>query len=218
MVFGNPTISVETLAKELPARVPHHIKEELKTHMEIGNCWRISIVGCAILVLLGCKRNQELTRSTANELIAQSARFSPVVPTLELTSAELQCGLKEGLWIKTGRNRNLLDSMFAFHLEVTEKGKAGFNKLSPSYSERYAASVTLSKQYAREVVDVTGIADYSPPLEGWTGKEVQFTWRWNWDQFNDLAKKCLTPRSDEKGRAVFRHYDDGWRVEQIRGD
>jgi hypothetical protein len=123
--------------------------------------------------------------------------------------------LKEGLWAKANRNPKSLESIFAFHLAVTNKGKAGFQKLSSSYSDHYAANATVPNQYSRTVVVVTGMTDYTPPLEGWTGKEVQFTWKWNWDDFPTVTKSCLRPRSEEKGAAVFRHYDDGWRVEMI---
>ncbi len=169
------------------------------------------VAACALLLLVGCSKS-ELTRSSAKDLISRSAKFSPTIPTLKLSSAELQCGLKEGWWAETPRHTRNLDP-FAFHLQVTPKGKSAFGKLSSSHSSDYAAQVTLNKGYSRKVTEVTGIADFTPPLEGWTGKEVRFNWQWNWDQVPEMARRCLAPRPQQAGTVVFRRYDDGWRVE-----
>jgi len=169
------------------------------------------VAACALFLLVGCSKS-ELTRSSATDLISHSAKFSPAIPTLKLSSAELQCGLKEGWWAETPRHTRNLDP-FAFYLQVTPKGKSAFGKLSSSYSPGYATQVTLSKKYSRTVTEVTGIADFTPPLEGWTGKEVRFNWQWNWDQVPEMARRCLAPRPQQAGTVAFRHYDDGWRVE-----
>lgn len=108
--------------------------------------------------------------------------------------------------------------MFGFHLQVTPKGRSAFGELSSNYSRGYAAQVKLNGQYPRTIVEITGIADYTPPMEGWSGKEVRFTWQWKWNQFPDMAQHCFSPRSAETGSAAFRHYDDGWRVETIDAD
>jgi hypothetical protein len=157
----------------------------------------------------------ELTRSAAKDLISHSEKFSPKTPTLKLSPAELQCGLKEGWWADAPRRKGNLD-LFAFHLQVTQKGKSEFGKLSSSYSSGYAAQVTLNKEFTRTVTEITGISDFTPPLEGWTGKEVTFTWQW--DQVPETATRCLTPRPPQTGTAAFRRYDDGWRVETVESD
>jgi hypothetical protein len=169
-----------------------------------------------VLFLVGCDRG-ELTRSAAKDLISHSAKFSPKTPTLKLSSAELQCGLKEGWWAEAPR-RKRLESLFDFHLQVTPAGKSAFGNLSSSYSSGYPAQVTLNKEFNRTVEEITGIADFTPPLEEWTGKEVTFTWQWNWDQVPEMAKRCLTPRLAQTGTVTFRRYDDGWRVEMIYPD
>jgi hypothetical protein len=176
------------------------------------------LVGCQVALLVGCNRDRELTRSAAKELIARSPRFTPVTPSLNLSPAELECGLKQGLWVKAVRKQSVSDIWFGFHLEVTAKGKAGFDEVSPSSAKQYPARATLNKQCSRKVLEVTGISDYAPPLEGSKGKEVQFSWKWTWDDFPDVAKRCLAPRPEEKATAVFRHYDDNWRVEEIPAD
>jgi hypothetical protein len=132
-----------------------------------------------------------------------------------LSSAELQCGLKEGWWAESPR-RKRLESLFDFHLQVTPKRKSVFGELSSSYSSDYPAQVTLSKEYTRTVGEITGITDFTPPLVGWTGKEVTFTWQW--DQVPEMATRCLTPRPPQTGTVSFRRYDDGWRVETIYPD
>jgi len=170
----------------------------------------LSFVCVSVLLLSGCGR--DLSRSVATDLISHSSKFSPAIPTLKLSPAELQCGLKEGWWAETPRHTRNLDP-FAFHLQVTPKGKSAFGKLSSSHSSGYAAQVTLSKEYSRTVTEVTGIADFTPPLEGWTGKEVRFNWQWNWDQVPEMARRCLAPRPQQSGTVAFRRYDDGWRVE-----
>ena len=65
------------------------------------------------------------------------------------------------------------------------------------------------------VTEVTGIADFTPPLEGWIGKEVRVNWQWNGDQVPEMARRCLAPRPQQSGTVAFRHYDDGWRVETL---
>jgi hypothetical protein len=168
------------------------------------------LAGCATFLMFGCGRS-ELTRSAAKDLISHSQNFSPMTPTLKLSSAELQCGLKEGWWAEAPRRKGNLD-LFAFHLQVTPKGKSTFGKLSSSYSSGYPAQVTLNKEFTRTVTEITGISDFTPPLEGWTGKEVTFTWQWNWDQVSETATRCLA-RPQQSGTVAFRRYDDGWRVE-----
>jgi hypothetical protein len=133
-----------------------------------------------------------------------------------LSSAELQCGLKEGWWAEAPRKSSL--DLFAFHLQVTQKGKSAFGKLSSSYSSGYAAQVTLDQEYARTVTEITGISDFTPPLEGWTGKEVRFAWQWDWDHIPEMTRRCLTPRRPQTGSAASRRYDDGWRVETVEAD
>jgi hypothetical protein len=172
---------------------------------------RIAYLFGGIALLIGCGQN-ELTRSAAKDLISHSQNFSPMTPTLKLSSAELQCGLKEGWWAEAPRRKGNLD-LFAFHLQVTPKGKSTFGKLSSSYSSGYPAQVTLNKEFTRTVTEITGISDFTPPLEGWTGKEVTFTWQWNWDQVPEMARRCLAPHPQQSGTVAFRRYDDGWRVE-----
>jgi hypothetical protein len=173
---------------------------------------RYVLAGCVVFLVLGCNRG-ELTRSTAKDLIFHSAKFSPKTPTLKLSSAELQCGLKEGWWAAARRKPSL--DLFAYHLQVTQKGKSAFGELSSSYSSGYAAQVTLNKEYTRTVAEITGITDLTPPLEGWTGKEVRFAWQWNWDQFPEITRQCLTPPRQQESTAAFRHFDDGWRMETL---
>ena len=171
------------------------------------------LAACALL-LVGCGRS-ELTRSAAKDLIFHSPKFSPMTPTLKLSSAELQCGQKEGWWAEGPRRKGNL-GLFAFHLQITQKGKSTFGKLSSSHSSGYPAQVTLNKEFTRTVTEITGISDFTPPLEGWTGKEVTFSWQW--DQVPETAKRCLTPRPPQTGTAAFRRYDDGWRIETFYAD
>jgi hypothetical protein len=176
----------------------------------------LSLVCVSVLLLSGCSKS-ELTRSAAKDLISHSSKFSPAIPTLKLSSAELQCGLKEGWWAETPRHTRNLDP-FAFHLQLTPTGESAFGKLSSSHSSGYAAQVTLNQEYARSATEITGISDFTPPLEGWTGKEAAFTWQWDWDRVSGMARRCLTPRPPQSGTAAFRRYDDGWRVETVYSD
>lgn len=175
------------------------------------------LFGVALLSVVGCGRSEQVTRSSANELIAHSPQFTPAVAKLHLTATELQCGINYGLWAKADRRHHSFESMFGF-FQITPKGKTVLKSVSSSYSEPYTADAVLNKEYPRIVLQVTGIADYSPPLEGWTGREAQFTWHWRWDEFPDVVKQCISPSAPKKGTAVFRRYDDGWRVEQIFAD
>jgi hypothetical protein len=152
---------------------PEGDKNRMKEKLAGCDAWRPYVLaGCVIFLVFGCGRS-ELTRSAARDLISHSAKFSPKTPTLKLSSAELQCGQKEGWWAEAPRRKPSLD-LFAFHLQVTPKGKTTFGELSSSYSSGYAAQVTLNKEYTRTATEITGISDFTPPLEGWTwqGSEI----------------------------------------------
>ena len=69
--------------------------------------------------------------------------------------------------------------------------------------------LTLASPLRPAIQSVTGISDGSIPSE----KLVDFQWNYTTPPPNVLSP--LLPAPPYQGRAVFKKYDDGWRVEQI---
>jgi hypothetical protein len=96
--------------------------------------------------------------------------------------------------------------------DVTPKGK--------TYFSFDMGSLQIKEPMSRRVIEVTGIAD-GPGMLGPPGtiKDVQFTWKWNWDAVPKEVKQFLGPEPNPaKGEALLKLYDDGWRVEELKQD
>lgn len=177
-----------------------------RTHVSI-------IVGSLLLAIsgwFGCSRG-DLTRSAALDRINHSAHFTNEHPEIPLSAAQFECGVRAGLW------KNVRDPLFLnrYHCVLTPRGKTIFGDIR--YSSSPFATVQLSDKYQRTAVQITGIADADANSLGYAGKEVQFDWKWQWSTAPEEVKRCVPSSEIQKGTALFRRYDDGWRVEQIMG-
>ena len=131
----------------------------------------------------------------------------------------LRAGLKLGWWRRE-----------SVYFRLTEKGKAYFGE---------PRAILLREPVRRFVVEVTGITD-APSVLGPSAKIVQYTWAFDWTHvplpvmlamsssvdvpFNEAAKQDgpeiikffnqLEKRDPHKAQALFKLYDDGWRVEK----
>jgi len=169
----------------------------------------------AIFLAGGCGK-QELTRSKAKKLIESSKQFSPAIPSFKISKEGMEIGIREGMWEQSPGGI----------LDLTDKGKTFISKFSPHYKGGIFAfaetpgrlipencDVTLSNPCERQVVEITGITDTERNT-----KLVNYNWGWKWVDIPDMIKQCLggiEPRPSE-GRAEFRLYDDGWRLEGLQ--
>jgi hypothetical protein len=157
----------------------------------------------------------DLSRSEAKGVIEKSESFTPAhYPNISLKDEMVQAGLHQGLWRKGGNN----PTQQYWMLELTPKGKANFEAIDAylNYTGGSAGTLVL-KPIPRRVVEVTGISD-GPGMVGPPGtvKIVEFTWRWNLEGLPDEVKNAVgQDLKDRKGNALFKLYDDGWRLERI---
>lgn len=80
-----------------------------------------------------------------------------------------------------------------------------------STPDRCNWSSPYAGDYPLVVEQVTGIATL-----GEDQRKVTFTWVWKWDSLTESMQKCLgEPPPALPGTALFRLYDDGWRVEHV---
>jgi len=75
--------------------------------------------------------------------------------------------------------------------------------------------LVLAQKYERKVLEVTGLTEFDPPLEGWKGQEAFFKWQWQWAEFPEALRNCGTAPPAVDDKAVLRLYDDGWRLEKF---
>ena len=175
----------------------------------------MAIAVAALATLSACSRQTTLTRDKALLLISRSSEFTPAAPRLVASSAEMNCGMNHGFWRQVGNDP--LTGYFSgrTHFALTTKGQKVFKEISSYGSEGQAAELVLTQQYPRDALEVIGIAEVEPPLEGWKGQEVQFIWKWRWNQFPDVLKQCGSAPPAVQSKALFRLYDDGWRFERL---
>ena len=100
---------------------------------------------------------------------------------------------------------NWVDGGYQEYVAQGGPNNPAFAKVVLSANDR---EVTLNVDVTRAVDEITGISD--PPI-GQGMKEVQF--RWSNRGIPDVMKALLCLGGT--GRALFRRYDDGWRVDEI---
>lgn len=136
--------------------------------------------------LLGCGK-AELSRSSAKDMIQESSELKALSENVQLNSAA------EG----KARALDVLDGNGA----LTPKGAKLFSMFN-------VAGATLAQPISLPDVDVTGITSV-PMAEDM--KEVQFSLTF---QYPPVIKRFAAKVSG--GTALFRRYDDGWRLEKVR--
>lgn len=140
-----------------------------------------------LAALVGCSQSGQLDRPKAATLLRDSEQVARLQSFLYLAPAASEAGLAHDLWDEAGR--------------LTPRGDSIMTELRPR-------SATLRTPLGPPEIDVTGISD-APFGEG--HKEVQFRWR-----NSDLAPPLLwIATNGGTGTAVFRLFDDGWRIEEV---
>jgi hypothetical protein len=174
------------------------------------------LLAATVFSSAGCSHlTGDLTRDQSAQMINGSQHFSPLNPRFSISGDQVSCGIQLGIWVK--RLPTPVESMLGSypHYALTAQGRRMFDEISLSLSQGFAQQVRMLTKYQRRVVEITGISDYEPPLAGWKGKEVQFTYRWDSAAFPDVSKRCLAPERLLRATAIMRRYDDGWRVEDV---
>jgi hypothetical protein len=120
---------------------------------------------------------------------------------------------------KLGAEQNVRVTQEAFQMAKRDGVLNQYLQLTPAgqvYFTQYwwlAGQATLKgAPLKRKASEVTGITD-APPNVG--GKIVDFTWRLS-DAPDYVNKYTGTTGSPQKAQALFRLYDDGWRVDGIK--
>jgi len=151
----------------------------------------IFIAFATIFMISGCESG--LSRHEAEEIIKKSpASFKKKV---HLNVNGLESGIQHDLWLKKR-------AFIGYETKLTERGTRLIEDISGNF-------FTLKKPLEIEV-DVSGIADAVLPLTSTKGiKEAQFTW--NYLNISTPIKWVIAEGGN--GKAYFRLYDDGWRLE-----
>jgi hypothetical protein len=142
-----------------------------------------------------CDTTEGLDRDAAKKLIQANAKFSEPVSVVPMNIQPSELALREGILVDPFRNGRW---------QPSEEGKKYFTSIIP-----HTYMVTLANPLHREVVEVTGITEGS----GGSQKLVNFTWRYR--NLSDTIVRYTGLRRDHDATAVFRKYDDGWRVDEI---
>jgi len=151
------------------------------------------VIASISFAFIGCESKNNLTRSKAEELIEKSQ--IELKKKIHLHENGVQIGLQHNLWYQE-------KAYFTTNILLSKRGAGFFEDISGSF-------LTL-KQPLDIKAEVTGIADAILPLTDSKGvKEAQFIWR-----YVNIASPVKWVITDGgKGKAYFRLYDDGWRLE-----
>lgn len=189
---------------------------------------RTRLARCAALVsmlcvsgTIGCSATGELNRSQASALIGSSQQFKTPAFEQVFLGADYRSVdfIGAGNWVVVDA---LLSSGYlekqGGEINLTAKGEAAC-KDSPRDPEREnARSFPVAH---REFVEVSGITDAA--IAGPGVKEVRFTWRWSptalgKELLPSIPKLASTYSGEQsrEGTALFRLYDDGWRLEEVQ--
>lgn len=152
---------------------------------------RFIFVPLAIFMSLVSACSQaDLGRPEAESAIAKSQQIDALAATIQITSNAIDEGRAQGLWERQRNGDILLRAQAAEEIKLI--------------SGRHITPIKRPEIK----IEVTGIAD-SPATE--KIKEVQFTW--GYASLSPIARRFAIDGG--RGRAAFRRYDDGWRIEGL---
>jgi hypothetical protein len=179
-----------------------------------GRCGRsaaFSTAAIVILVLAGCAAKQEgaapaadapappkavatgLTRDEAKRQIEAQPKFATLSHVTGIPSSAFHNSVDDGMRDLRGMDWS-----------PTSKGAAYFS------DGGFPGEVTLRTPVRREVSDITGITDGDSP----NVKIVEFNWHFA-DVSDAVARYTGLTKNERAGKAQFRKYDDGWRIESV---
>ena len=147
--------------------------------------------------------SKELTRTAAKAAIEQVISKNNEVT---VTDAEFDVWNRTGYWAAS-------PDLQSGGYQLTSSGRRFFTTVKLVFGR--GVVLQTIKPLPQRVVAVTGISD-APSSQNGTAKLVDFTWNYNLDGQPDEIRRLLSDRQDKSERAVFRLYDDGWRIEAKR--
>lgn len=190
------------------------VKAEMKLQMK-----RISILATLVLLLSNCGSSRQLTRGDAKKILDKVAAQTAITQiTLNADQAKRLMSLVSGGYqasssfdmeagkpcLPDGDNARTVVS-------VTHRFVLCQGVISPDVTWQQPGYLLPSKHAVKWVlIEVTGITD-SVQNE----KIVEYTWEWDSSPFPSEIRDILR-YSPSTGRALFRHYDDGWRFVEIK--
>jgi hypothetical protein len=158
--------------------------------------WKILLILFSFCFFITSCGTEKLTRKKAAELIKKSEKISKEKDYIYLNAKAPEKGIRLELW-----------KMQLNNFKLTEKGEKYFSAVRDTFffSGAYRAKLVNPTKIG---VEVTGITDAPTDLKG---KIAKFTW-----QYLDLpsAVKRFAVKGGA-GAALFKEYDDGWRIENI---
>ncbi len=133
-----------------------------------------------------------LSRAEAQRAIQKHPEFASINTIPNATHPSFDRGVTDGIWVNTRGG-----------WQPTALGQQYFTSVN-------MLGMKLAKPLHRSVVAITGISDGARAGT----KIVEFTWRFT-DLTSALAKYTGATTGDHAGRATFRQYDDGWRIDRL---
>lgn len=148
---------------------------------------------CLLLAACG---SGKLTRQKAAEHIEKSKKLTKEMDYIYLNSRAPKKGVKLEIWKR-----------FSNKFKLSEKGKKYFSAVGDTFffSGSYRAKLVTPTEIN---VEVTGIVD-APKEYG--GKQVNFVW--SYLNLPSVVKRFAVKGGE--GKAHFKKYDDGWRIEKL---
>jgi hypothetical protein len=153
----------------------------------------------ALGISFGCSATGALSRPKAKALIEASDDFQRM-HIVKLSNEGVKRGQDEGLWI-----------LLVIDMRLSPQAQQIFKEITGEYMKGHKA--TLQTPVKARVIEVKGIAD-ATSLTGGTSqmKETEFTW--DYENLPSMVRRYATQGGT--GSALFRLYDDGWRIQKIK--
>lgn len=176
--------------------------------------FNLALCIACLLLLSSCSPRDFLTRRLAADLIASSETFqaprqftlrTSIVPNKDYLSSDYLVLLHRG-WISatSATCPPALGPPPCWDIVLTPSGVDTFQSLlAPGDSQKQSFSIPVLR---RELVAITGIARQRDLAS------IEFTWRWI--PLNELGAVIYSSDVRYRSTAIFRHYDDGWRLVQ----
>ena len=162
-------------------------------------------MAAALAFMMACSSSNELSRSKAKSLIDESTFATDKPRCIKITEAEDHLATDAGYW------QHLPGNFGHDELLLTNKGDLVFDGEGGKVVN---STVCPKGSVKRQVAEITGIVDASLG-SGAQVKIAEFTWNWDVSSLGD-EKSIFKDQTPYKGEAYFMHYDDGWRLKDVK--
>ncbi len=155
--------------------------------------------------MMSCSSSKTLDRDRAKKLMEASKEFAVQPAVVRISNDDIKRGEQAGYW-HVRQNVNMW-------LEFTPEGARLFG--GGVRGDVSMNLLALPYKLRRQLVEITGITD--EPRLG-QAKVAEFTWNWDFEGVPSEVKQFFQKCAPRKYYAVFRLYDDGWRLEEYGGE